>query len=390
MLSALSRRAWKTAAMLGAVAGMTIVAAPGVSAEVQQPAARAAFTDNSGIALSVLAPYEISVNAGSGVLYGAGLPEPSAASLSAQEEPVAAGTGPSVVAVAGLGYQSVFQGSNGHLWLSGTADIGDTTIPMAAGTSPSAVACPNFGYGFSWQGIDGYPYVTGANGPVNLGVPMAARTSPAVTVVSPSTSMPNGGWAIAVHGLNGHLWLITPNGATDTTLGMAPGTSPAIAALPSGLLWQAGLAGRVGFQVAWDGADGNVWTSQSHGFVDSGIAMAPGASPSLIHWTIPVQLADGGYEAAFRGSNGNLWTLGSLTDGDTGLPVLAQTNPSIAASIIPNASASPVADYKIAYASPSGNGEVFIEDGQSGPASAADTGTSVASGTSPSLTTLSS
>jgi hypothetical protein len=38
---------------------------------------------------------------------------------------------------------------------------------------------------------------------------------------------------------------------------------------------------KVGYQIAWHGGNGDLFTQQLRGFVDDGIAMAPGSSPSL-------------------------------------------------------------------------------------------------------------
>jgi hypothetical protein len=167
---------------------------------------------------------------------------------------------------------------------------------------------------------------------------MAPRTSPALTEMNPSTSFPNGGYAVAVNGSNGNMWEITPNGATDSAISIAPGTSPAMAALPGAQLNNAGRAGMVGYEIAWHSANGDLLTLQLRGFVDEAVAMAPGSSPSLTRWSPSVSgLFLGGYDVAFPGTNGNLWTFGSPPKEDTGLPMLAGTNSGIDGTILATA-----------------------------------------------------
>jgi hypothetical protein len=369
-------RAWKAIALLSAAVGMTLFVAQWATAATPP--------------LAGVTPYQISVNT-SGELSGIGFP-PCPPCLTSEAEPIAPGTSPSVVETPGLGYEVALQGTNGHLWFTGTlVSNDDTGIQMAPGTSP-ALTPFNGSFQAAWQGANGDVWITSPQGPIDLGVAMAPHTSPALTEMNPNTSFPNGGYAVAVNGSNGNMWEITPNGATDSGISIAASTSPAIAELGSGQLNNAGRAGKVDYEAAWHGGNGDLFTLQLRGFVDEGLAMAPGSSPSLTRWSPSVSnLALGGYDVAFPGSNGNLWIFGSWTFGspppvDTGLPMLAGTNPSIAGTILAVAGAKPAPDYYIAYASPTG--EVFLETKDAGPGMAADTGTSVATGTSPSITAL--
>jgi len=381
LLSALSTRAWKTIAILSAAIGLTLATAPWATAA----------TPVTGVI-----PYEVSVNQG-GELWGTGLPFGSG-SLGVA---VAEGTSPSMIGTSGLGYEVAFQGSNGDLWFTGTlVATDDTGIKMAPGTSPS-LASLNGSFQVAWQGTNGDVWMmTGADGPTDLGVAMAPGTSPALTEMNTSTSFPNGGYAIAVNGSNGDVWEITPNGVTNRSPAMAPGTSPAIAALPTGVTFEIEANVWVGYQIVMHGADGDLFTMQAHGWVDDTVQLAPGASPSLARWSPSVSgYAEGSYEVAFACTNGDLCLFGTKTNwpsstdpasgpfpGDTGIPMMAGSTPSIDGTILAVAGAAPAPGYYIAYASPTG--EVFLET-QAGPSAVTDTGTSVAAGTGPSITTLS-
>jgi hypothetical protein len=372
-------RAWKAAAILTAAVGIVLAAAPQASAA----------TPVTGVI-----PYEISVNQG-GELWGTGLP-PCPPCLSSEEEPIAAGTSPSVIGTPGLGYEVAFQDSNGDLWFTGALVANDDTgIKMAPGTSPSLVPL-NGSFQAAWQGANGDVWMmTGPDGPIDLGVAMAPGTSPALTEMGASTAFPNGGYALAVNGSDGSLWEITPNGATDSTDPIAPGTNPAIAALSNGQLNDLGPTVKVGYQLAWHSTNGDLVVQLLRGFSDTGVTMAPGSSPSLTRWSPSVSgFALGGYDVAFACTNDDLcifgmwtyWPYGTPFPGDTGLPMMAGSTPSLDGTILAVAGAQPAPDYYIAYASPTG--EVFLETKDSGPSGVTDTGTSVASGTGPSITSL--
>lgn len=360
-LAARSARAWKAAAIAGAVAGMTLTAAPRASAATPSP-------------LTGIIPYEVETNAGSGYLWGAGNPDPGLLEFLNEAQPMAPGTSPSVVALPGLGYESVFQGSNGDIWFSGTAGVTDGRFAMAPGTSPSAAATPSGAFPWAAQGANHDLWKASPSGPVDVGAAMAADTSPAVAEIPPNgTLYPNGDFAIAFQGSDGTLWDATQTYGTGSThLRMSPGTSPATAYDPSG----------GSFQMVVNGANGDLWTTSAHGPVDLGVAMAPGTSPSLTEFN------DGGYEVAFHGANGDLWTYGKLTTGDTGLPMLAGTNPSIAATISVTTGILPTDNYSIAYSSTFNNGWIFLDNEDTGPGNTIDTTDNVASGTSPSLAIL--
>jgi Peptidase family M23 len=121
------------------------------------------------------------------------------------------------------------------------------------------------------------------------------------------------GWQVAFQGSNGSLWTTGKDIRGDLHLGMAPGTSPSITGLSNG-----------GWQVAFQGSNGNLWTTGRDVRGDLGLGMAPGTSPSI------TAMEGGGWQVAFVGSNGSLWTTGEDVRGNLNLGVQNGTSPSIA------------------------------------------------------------
>jgi hypothetical protein len=376
MLSALSPRAWKTAAMLSAAAAITLAPAPRATAGTAATTPTIASVSPYFIGVNDPSEVDLHNNVIGGTLDSITFPVLPFSCPAVQFHDMAVGTSPSSVALPGLGFDTVFQGKDGNLWMSGTGVTVDTQIPMATGTSPSAAGTPGGSFEFAWQGANQHLFVTGPSGPIDLTVrsgmlPMASGTSPSFTV------LPSGNWAIAFQGSDHNLWFTNSTGwVANTTIPVADGTSPAIAAY---------LNQNDNFQVVWHNPGGDVWSTGPHGPVDLGIKMAPGTNPSL------TEFSDGGYEVAAEGSNNHLWTSGTLTNGDTGNQMLPDSSPSIAATIHATPGGLPADDYYVAYGTPF-NGIVALDNSQTVTQQNAGADllapNSVAPGTSPSLAVL--
>lgn len=226
---------------------------------------------------------------------------------------------------------------------------------------------------------------------------------------------------LAFQASNGHLWTtctvtvgvcvqgqkVSGSDPTDTGLAMAPNTSPAI-------VYDRNVGGQD--EIAFQGSDGNLWTTGFLGTQDTGIEMQPGTSPSIspdgatngeifviafqsqnanlitvqlnsadaveaTHWYLPVDskttpsvaLVGGGYEVAYRsGTNGALALAGTLTTGVTGYGLAAGTSPSI--------SGFGTSGYEVAF-NANGTNHLWTY----GTLGTADRGLGMAPGTSPSI-----
>jgi L,D-peptidoglycan transpeptidase YkuD (ErfK/YbiS/YcfS/YnhG family) len=122
------------------------------------------------------------------------------------------------------------------------------------------------------------------------------------------------GYQAAFQGSNGDLWTAGTSGKGDAGYGMKTGTSPAITALAGG-----------GFEVAFQANNGDLWTAGSMGSGDSGYGMWPGTSPAI------TALAGGGFEVAFEANTAHLWTAGSSGSGDSGYGMFVGSSPAITA-----------------------------------------------------------
>ena len=151
---------------------------------------------------------------------------------------------------------------------------------------------------------------------------------------------------------------------------MKSGTTPSQAIIVNGQ-----------YYVAYQGSNGHLWVdSFNSAFHDSGVAMAPGTSPSYTILPGP----HGAYTAfAFQGSNGHLWVSpqGSIIGSqDTGRAMASGTSPSIAGL--------PGANYVLAIAYQGSNGHLVVS--MTGTTGFVDTGNQMAGGTSPSIAGLTS
>ncbi|MFC6021361.1 hypothetical protein ACFP2T_34965 [Plantactinospora solaniradicis] len=193
-----------------------------------------------------------------------------------------------------------FQAANSRLWVTGITGNGkELNFSVMPGTSPAISA----GTGQTtvltgtvvFQGSNGnlWAAAAGSGSGGDHRQPMAPGTGPTVST---------DGTRVAYQGSNGRLWTTDGRSYTDSGLAMAPGTSPSIASTS---------------QVAFQGADGYLWTTRG-GRTD--LAMMPGTSPASSR--------DG--VIAFQGANGNLWIIrvGGGTD-DTGFAMAPGTSPNM-------------------------------------------------------------
>ncbi len=205
---------------------------------------------------------------------------------------MAAGTSPSIAALAGGGYEVAFHSTDGDLWVTSSAGGGATNLGLAmmAGTSPSITGLASGGYEVAVQTTAGYVGMVGAAGPLTISVPMAAGTSPAI-----GASPLEGSYDVAWQASTGDLWTYTPiNGGDNTNFGMMAGTSPSIVGQAGG-----------GWEVAFQANTGNLWTTLSTGGntgINRNLGMLAGTSPSI------GGSPSGYYDVAFQANTGVLWT----------------------------------------------------------------------------------
>jgi hypothetical protein len=164
---------------------------------------------------------------------------------------------------------------------------------------------------------------------------------------------------VAFEGSANTLWASGLTSNTNTGLAMWPGTSPSVVYVGSN---------GTGWQMAFQGSNGDLWTTGVLGTADLGLGMMAGTSPAITN------LGDspsGRYEIAFQANTGQLWTTGSAGTKDWGLPMAPRTSPSIASQ--------PGGNYEVAYQSST------TELRTAGTAGAAGTGLGMQPGTSPSI-----
>jgi len=220
---------------------------------------------------------------------------------------VAAGTSPAIARLTDGSYEIAFQGSNGHLWLTGPSGTSDTGFAMRPHTNPSIAAITTGGYQVAFQASNSILWTTGIGGTLNAGLGMSVTTSPAIT------GLAGGTYEVAFQANTGELWLVAPSGVGSTGLAMAAGTSPAITRLVTG-----------GFEVAYQASNTVLGVTGTGGTSSLGLGVAAGTSPSI------TGLSSGGYQIAYQASGtSELWLAGAST-GSLGFVVAPGTGPSIA------------------------------------------------------------
>jgi hypothetical protein len=160
----------------------------------------------------------------------------------------------------------MFQAGTGILWSYGASDNGASSFSVMAGTSPSVVQLAGGGYEAAWQNPDGDLMVWGPGQLINDG-PMMAGTSPGIAALG------NGSWLVAYIYTSGNVITAGPADGSVTDWGpAAPGTSPSITGFENEA---------TDFEVAYQDTNGDVHLLGS--FADSGLAlgMMAGTSPSV-------------------------------------------------------------------------------------------------------------
>ena len=164
------------------------------------------------------------------------------------------------------------------------------------------------------------------------------------------------GYEVAYQGNDGNLWWAGFGGNTGGAQPLMPGTSPAITTLPGGGYEMAYQAKGNGKLVVYGDAAKN----------GTGQEMMPGTSPSI------AASPGGGFEVAYQGIDGHLWTWSFSGPTEYGLQLMmAGTSPAITTL--------PGGGYEIAFQASTGN--LFVN----GPGGNTDTGLGMAHGTSPSI-----
>jgi hypothetical protein len=232
-----------------------------------------------------------------------------------QKQAVLAGTDPSIAALPGGAYETAYQGTTGHLTVSGVGGSGtvDTGLQMAPGTSPSITALPKGGYEVAFQADTGLlSTYTSTGASASLGYGMSGGTSPSITALA------TGGVEIAFQANTGELWayVSTSGSAASLKLTMAGGTSPSITAMP-----------KSGFMIAYQADTGFLWMySSSGGPVNQGLGMAAGSSPSI------AANSSGGFAVALQANTQTLWTyVSGVGSSDQKLAMAPGTDPAIVA-----------------------------------------------------------
>jgi hypothetical protein len=227
---------------------------------------------------------------------------------------MAARTNPSIAVLSNGGHEAAFQANTGILWFGGSQGIENTGLGMAPGTSPSIAGAPNAGFVVAFQGSNRDLWITGPGfSTVDTGLGMAAGTSPSV-----SYNGDTGEYRAAFQANTGILWFTGPGiGPFDTGLPMAAGTSPSITTTGGD------------FETAYQSSSGILATSGDLGTGLLGLGMAPGTSPAITTTDTSEITQPGGYQIAFQANTGSLWTTGGFGTYNTGLGMAAGTSPSI-------------------------------------------------------------
>jgi hypothetical protein len=141
---------------------------------------------------------------------------------------MASGTSPSIAALAVGGFETAFQANTGDLVLYGSDNI-TTGAPMESGASPSIAASPNAtsvaaGFTVAYEEDSGlYTYNT-ESGSTSEGVSMATGSNPSEAAISIGV-----GYQIAYENADGQLSLLGGESDSGTGLAMSGTTSTAIA-----------------------------------------------------------------------------------------------------------------------------------------------------------------
>ncbi len=236
---------------------------------------------------------------------------------------MAAGTSPSLTALADGGYEVAVQDNTGRLWTVGADGSQDWGLGMAAGTSPSITALADGGYEVAFQANTGTLWTGGgADSFHDTGLPMKAGTSPSITWLRDTGSSINN-YLVAFQTNFGLLSVETNETGVGPATFLPPqetfflkaGTSPSLTTLADG-----------NNEVAFQDNLGSLWTL--------------GSQPERKPWNLGVQagtspaitaLSDGGYEVAFQANNGTLWTVGPDNHGSWSVGMQAGTSPSLTA-----------------------------------------------------------
>jgi hypothetical protein len=229
-------------------------------------------------------------------------------------------------------------------------------------------------------------YVWGAAVSIFLGIALAVPSGGLAKAATPSAAL-NGGVA-AFEGSNTSLYLcdIPPGGCTNTTLGMKAGASPAVYSEDNGLVWAAFEANTGKLYVTERSAAGAVKN------LNTGLDIANLTTPSIT--VDSVNANNSNYpivKVAFHGINGNLdiYNYNTFPGAggwwvNTGLSMYPGTSPSIVES---TNGFSAFSELTVAFANSANHlGLYFALDG--GPASSITTTLGMYAGSSPSITWL--
>jgi hypothetical protein len=236
---------------------------------------------------------------------------------------LATGTAPSVASLGSGGFEVAFQGANFDLWtMSPAGTLQDLGMSMRPGTSPGITPVPGGHYEIAYQATDGTLHTTGFLGTTGWGVAVSGKTSPSITALGGAT----GGYEVAFNDANGDLWTASssaPGQSQDLGLAMAAGSSPGIAAIERG-----GDA-----EIAYQGADHTLYTTGHFGTTRWGLGLNAKSSPSIT--AVAAGGSDGGYEVAVEGANNDVWTAfsGGFSQSQdlSRLTMAADTSPAISA-----------------------------------------------------------
>jgi hypothetical protein len=199
-----------------------------------------------------------------------------------------------------------------------TAVVGAALIAAPPASADFTLVPPVSPYTVFYQGPTGELSAYAANGGV---LPVAAALAPGTSV---STAPDAENFDVAWHGANGDLWNAGPNGWVDTGLAMAPGTSPSLLTFPDGN-WIA-MVVDTGGELQSTGS----WGTSSP--LGPSTAVAPGTSPSLAAVPVPDGPRGAGpddFDYAWQGTNHDLWLYTGDLPFDSGNAMAPGTSPSM-------------------------------------------------------------
>lgn len=215
------------------------------------------------------------------------------------------------------------------------------TVIAAAGTilaapSQASAAVNEVGSALAYeQGSSGVPGVTWGNngdelnnvGGLGTGVTMEDGTNAVVAGLAAAPGV--GLFQVVWQGANHDLWT-TGAHPTDTGAAMMPGTSPSLAELPNGT-WVAALQhsdGQLWCAGTWPNPGSTQISSGSLGG-SATTAMAADTSPTI---GIPANntIQKGLFHVAWQGANHHLWNTSPTGPTDSGLAMMPKTSPSLA------------------------------------------------------------